>query len=407
MNIGIVTTWFERGAAIVSKQFEEYLSNEHTVYVFARGEEDAKGNPKWDTQNVYWSKKRISPLSYYINKSEFKNWVKSNKLDVVLFNEQRYWPPIYWCAELGVRTIAYVDYYTKENVELFNMYDAVICNTKKHMKAMNNIANSHYIPWGTNTNLYSNCSSSLVNKSSVTFFHSAGFNPYRKGTDYLINSFYNIQNKVDSKLVIHSQADLKRTFPKLSSVIDSLIKLNKLEVITETVPAPGLYHLGDIYVYPSRLDGLGLTVAEALSSGLGLLVTNEGPMNEFLSFDTGLSINVESFKERSDGYFWPESYVSLNDLENKLVLLSNDKQRVVEYKKQARLYACEKLDWQENIRLIDRIVSNINEAEINLTNKKSYLDKAIELDNKKYPYIHDCHILYSTAKRIRNAIRKN
>ncbi|MBY8108416.1 glycosyltransferase family 4 protein [Vibrio fluvialis] len=406
MNIGIVTTWFERGAAIVSKQFEEYLSSEHSVYVFARGEEYAEGNPKWDTENVYWSKKRTSPLSYYINEAEFKNWVRSKKLDIVLFNEQRYWPPIYWCAELGVRTMAYVDYYTKENVDLFNMYDAVVCNTSKHMSAMKTIKNSSYIPWGTNVNLYSNYSTKLVNESYVTFFHSAGFNPYRKGTDFLINAFYNIHDEVDAKLIIHSQADLKRIFPELSNIVEILIEREKLEVITETVPAPGLYHLGDVYVYPSRLDGLGLTVAEALSSGLGLLVTNEGPMNEFLTSDTGLSIDVEKFKERSDGYYWPESYVNLQDLERKLVLLSNNKQQVICFKKQARLYACKKLDWTENVKSINSIINNVLNTEIDLVFKNKFIDKAIALDNQRYPYIHKCHFVYSAAKLIKNAIRK-
>lgn len=38
MNIGIVTTWFERGAAYVSRVYLEMLQKEdHNVFVFARG----------------------------------------------------------------------------------------------------------------------------------------------------------------------------------------------------------------------------------------------------------------------------------------------------------------------------------------------------------------------------------
>lgn len=37
MNIGFVSTWFERGAAYVTRQYVDALRNEHNVYVYARG----------------------------------------------------------------------------------------------------------------------------------------------------------------------------------------------------------------------------------------------------------------------------------------------------------------------------------------------------------------------------------
>ena len=37
MHIGIVTTWFERGAAYVSRQYRDALAGQHTVFIFARG----------------------------------------------------------------------------------------------------------------------------------------------------------------------------------------------------------------------------------------------------------------------------------------------------------------------------------------------------------------------------------
>lgn len=55
MNIGFVSTWFERGAAYVTRQYVDALRNEHNVYVYARGgEQYAKGNPDWDLPYVTW-----------------------------------------------------------------------------------------------------------------------------------------------------------------------------------------------------------------------------------------------------------------------------------------------------------------------------------------------------------------
>ena len=68
MNIGIVTTWFERGAAYVSKQFEESLEINNNVFIYARGgEKYAIGDPIWDKDNVTWSKKTLDPLTEFLN----------------------------------------------------------------------------------------------------------------------------------------------------------------------------------------------------------------------------------------------------------------------------------------------------------------------------------------------------
>ena len=58
MKIGIVTTWFERGAAYVSRQFKQILEKEHDVYIYARGgEEYAIGDPNWDGDFVWWGRR--------------------------------------------------------------------------------------------------------------------------------------------------------------------------------------------------------------------------------------------------------------------------------------------------------------------------------------------------------------
>ena len=57
-KIGIVTTWFERGAAYVSKQFKETLEKEYEVFIYARGGEDiAMNNPDWDHRNITFGKR--------------------------------------------------------------------------------------------------------------------------------------------------------------------------------------------------------------------------------------------------------------------------------------------------------------------------------------------------------------
>ena len=57
MKIALVTTWFERGAAYVSRQYRDLLRGDHEVLVYARGGESAaRGDPRWDGDDVTWAR---------------------------------------------------------------------------------------------------------------------------------------------------------------------------------------------------------------------------------------------------------------------------------------------------------------------------------------------------------------
>jgi 1,2-diacylglycerol 3-alpha-glucosyltransferase len=364
VNIGIVTTWFERGAAYVSKQFEDVLSADNNVFIYVRGgEKYAIGDSIWDKENVTWGKRRKVPFSgggTVINKKDFLKWLNAKNIDIVLFNEQEWLYPLLWCNEIGIPTIGYVDYYKKDTVKLFGAYTALICNTKRHFSVFNWHQNSYYVPWGTNVDKFKPnvANFKLVNKDVVTFFHSCGMDPYRKGTEILIQA----ANKIDEnfKLIIHSQIDLKSYFDaEIQGIIDKLINLGILEIIIQTVSAPGLNHLGDVYVYPSRLEGIGLTIAEAQACGLVPIVTNNAPMNEFVNDNTGFLIDVSSYYSRYDAYYWPECMPDVNSLIEQMSLVASQKEKIEVLKKANYEYAREYLDWNKNSVSIKDIFENL------------------------------------------------
>ena len=200
MRIGIVTTWFERGAAYVSRLYMETLLKQgNEVYIYARGGESyAIDNPKWNIPNVKWGKRTHSVIPTYICQKDFVNWIKEKEIELVIFNEQRYFQPIIWCKELNIRTVAYIDYYTADTIDLFNIYDALICNTKRHYSVFKWHPQAFYIPWGTNVNLFvprHNNDNEPLDDHEVIFFTSAGMDWYRKGTDLLLKSFYDMHQK--------------------------------------------------------------------------------------------------------------------------------------------------------------------------------------------------------------------
>jgi glycosyltransferase involved in cell wall biosynthesis len=350
VRIGIVTTWFERGAAYVSRQYRDLLRRQgNGVFIYARGgERYAVGDPNWDTPEVTWGEEPEVDAITAVNKRDFLGWISANKLEAVIFNEQWWLPPVLWTRDMGCKAIAYVDYYTERTVPLFAIYDGLICNTKRHADVFTWHSNCLYVPWGTDVTLFHPVENMPRTGKGPVFFHSAGISPARKGTDLVLRAFAGLPG--DASLVLHIQGVSFREIPDMRPLADELTRQGRLKIYDEEVPAPGLYHLGDVYVYPSRLEGIGLSQAEALACGLPLIVPDNPPMNEFISPESGVAVPVEKLWARADGYYWPQCQADLDGLTSAMRSFMDDFASLEERKRAARAYAERRLDWFENGR---------------------------------------------------------
>jgi glycosyltransferase involved in cell wall biosynthesis len=378
MNIGIVTTWFERGASQVSRQYRDILKSEHNVFIYARGGENyAKNDSNWNTSDVTWGKKTIFQTNGTpIHKSDFKRWITKNNIEIILFNEQQWWLPIIWAKDWGVTVGSYIDYYTKDTVPFFEVFDFLICNTKRHFSAFNWHKNSHFVMWGTDTSLYKPIKNS---NQKLVFFNSAGHNPDRKGVGDLIDAFHSL-NPEGAKLLIHSQVDLFKYYASKKNKIQKLIQDKKLDIITKTVGAPGLYHLGDVYCYISKLDGIGLTVPEAISCGLPVIAPNHPPMNEFVKDGiNGKLVDVDGTYFREDGYYWPQIKVNNNSLKKALQFYIDNIEKIDDYKKNSREYASKELEWSDRKNKINKIFNRAKS-----TKSQNIEKKIMSYEFKKY-----------------------
>ena len=372
MNIGIVTTWFERGAAYVSRAYAETLSKENSIFIYARGGEAfGIGDPKWDIPNVNWT----TLGSVVIDKRDFIQWIRQNEIQLIFFNEQEHWwPPVLWANEVGVKTITYVDYYTKRMLRWFEVFDALWCNTKRHYSVFKWHPGALYLPWGTDVELFQ--PQRRIPNKNLIFFHSAGMGGFnlRKGTDILVQSFQKV--KGPAELIIHSQVPAET----YGSDISKLISADKrIRFIHKTVPMPGLYHLGDVYVYPNRLDGLGLSVTEALACGLPVICTDSAPCNEIvIPGVTGWCVPIKNIKYRVDKYYWPETECDVLDLAQKMQHCVDNRQSLSVWQEKARRFAEEHLDWAKNSALLLEEVNRIMEV----TTRK--ISRTIKWDVKNF-----------------------
>lgn len=379
-RVGIVSTWFERGAGYVSRQFKSVLERQHAVFVYARGGEYAKGDPNWDGPDVTWAKR--NPIATTaVDIKDFERWLDRNAIEIVIFNEQKWWDPILLCNRKGVLNGAYVDYYTEETIPILGLHDFLICNTKKHQRAFEWHPQAHYVPWGTDTALFSpesaekhlahllddengtggNLPCAIRNRrpDDVWFFQSAGVVPDRKGTDLLLRAFALIEHPA-ARLLLHTQTDVRAALPELRGTIDHLVDGGRLALVEDTITAPGLYGAADVYVYPSRLEGIGLTVPEAISCGLPTIVPDDGPMNEFPSPACGALVPPVKLYSRADAYYWPQNEVEPVDLAQTMESFIDGSRDVDAMKRAARKHALSTLDWDTNATVLPGIIAAVS-----------------------------------------------
>lgn len=396
MKIGIVTFWFERGAAYVSRAYMEALSKEHEVFIYARGgEEYPKHDPRWNLKNVTWGKQPKSiEHDKYIYWSDFRKWIKKNKIDAIIFNEQKNWDIVLKLRRMKILLGSYIDYYTFETVPFFSLYDFLLIHTKRHFSVFKNHPQPLFVQWGTDTALCKPPGKGQKRDKEVVFFHSAGMGGVnlRKGTDLLVKAFGHVHGP--AKLIIHSQVGLE----KYSSVKELIENDSRIDFFVGSFPPPGLYGLGDVYVYPSRLEGIGLSVVEALASGLPVITTDAAPMNEFVEHGkNGYLVEVERMAIREDHYYWPESICSINALTDAMQFYVDNLGVVGLQALSARNTALENFNWGKNSIIFRRL--------INKAKSRAERQSADYKEIEKYEAEHNIFLINAKKLLINGEIR--
>lgn len=347
MNIGFVSTWYERGAAYVTRQYIELLKDRHQVFVYARAGEKEEDNQEWAQEYVTWGKR--TGENYKINWNDFKKWICKNRIDVIFFNEQQQMDIL---ADVkmhmpNLKIGAYIDYYRQDTIEKHKIYDFLICNTKRHFETFHWHPQCYYVPWGTNVDLFRY---KEQEREKVVFFHSMG-RATRKGTVPLLETFLHTDLCERSRLIIHTQLDVLRK----QGYDYAALRERNVAVIEKTVTAPGLYDLGDVYVYPCELDGLGLSIYEALSCGMPVIGTDIPPINEPIDEGNGRLVKVAKSIAREDGYYWPLSIVDQDDLYRQMKYYVDHKAELKEIRSNVREDAVRRWNWEDRRETVSAI----------------------------------------------------
>src|SRR5690606_2886666 len=170
------------------------------------------------------------------------------------------------------------------------------------------------------------------------------------------------------------------SLPAQAEAISNLIAAGRLVVLSESVAAPGLYHMGDVYVYPTRLEGIGLTIAEAMSVGLPVIVPNNQPMTEFICEKTCKVTEIDRFYKRDDGYYWDQCEVNVDSLVDAMRWYINNTDLISRLKRETRDYAVSNINWSKNSSCINSLVEGVDVSSSNLL---GIIEKARRFDDRQ------------------------
>ena len=120
----------------------------------------------------------------------------------------------------------------------------------------------------------------------------------RKGLDLLFKSLNKVIEQCDTKLLVVGKGDKNEAvkLAKSLNISDNVIFTGFVD--DETLKK--FYSLSDVYVCPSRLEGFGLTILEAMAVKIPVIATNVGSIPELIKDGyNGLLVEKDNINELS------------------------------------------------------------------------------------------------------------
>ena len=171
-----------------------------------------------------------------------------------------------------------------------------------------------------------------------------------KGIHYLIEAYQNV--KTDKKLVIAGDT---------SDTDDYVMKLKKLAGNNPNIIFTGfvsgklleeIYSNAYVYVLPSKLEGMPLSLLEAMSYGNCVIGSDIAEIADVVEDKAIL------FKK-----------ANVEDLKEKLQMVCDDVELVEKYKREASGYICGKYNWEDVVERTLRVYQKGKKINENLNDK--------------------------------------
>jgi glycosyltransferase involved in cell wall biosynthesis len=160
----------------------------------------------------------------------------------------------------------------------------------------------------------------------------------RKGLDFLLNAFEIVLSKIDVYLVIVGSGNNEpyKRFSSSSGIGENVIFTGYVDDLT----LRNFYSMCDIHVVPSRLEGFGLTILDAMAAGKPVVTTNVGAIPEIVkNGENGILVELND----------------INGMSNAICTFLQDKKLAENVGKRNVNYVKEKFNWEKSAKEIERL----------------------------------------------------
>jgi glycosyltransferase involved in cell wall biosynthesis len=242
------------------------------------------------------------PEDMSIDNPPFWQWVERFKPDVILFQDQNIYGPSMMRKEcerlrsMGIRLINYPDWIMRGDLELYRgLYDVNLSHVLRNHRWLVDaqVENPTYIAWGVITKNFPFIERNP--KGPVRFYINLGTGTSRKGYQAIPRAIRALEGNALQRLLAPKRYR-DYDFRFIATAVEKSTRLINPKFVNFVTNHPrcelrfqtannnegGLFNLGDVYLYPTTKEGVGLTITEALCTGMPVVTPNYPTMNEWM-----------------------------------------------------------------------------------------------------------------------------
>jgi glycosyltransferase involved in cell wall biosynthesis len=327
----LVTKWFASGQAVVSRQIRSALDElGHETFVLVkegkgpRAQTEKVADPVWDQPGVSHAGEADIPESTYLD------WARVNELDAVLCDQNDQFAEIEALRRAGVRTIGrfvWESFAPQDAEPAKAAYDVIYSFTRAEQERYRGMGiSSPLLVWGCHPELIALADEAVQARSAddlVRFVVPGSFMGKRKPFGEIVESFVRAGDE-RLRLLIRGQVDRKAGKLERAAGGDP-------RVVIELEDRPTDEHMRqfaacDVCLSPSRWEGLGLPLYEAMAVGMPSITNDSPPMNEVV-IDGVNGIVVDSVRWGEAGSGIPAFDPDFDQLTAAIERLADDGER--------------------------------------------------------------------------------
>jgi 1,2-diacylglycerol 3-alpha-glucosyltransferase len=294
VNVGIVSKWFNRGQPVVGRYLRsgvDQLGHRSFVLAKPRREKGPMGGALertgvWDQPDVTAATSFETPLQ------EYTDWVEANSIDLILCDQNYQFEELAQLRERGVKVIGRFvwEHFTEAHLApARDAYDVIYSVTECERERYRGWGlETPRVPWGIHPELLA-VEAQRSTDGLVRFVFPGGFLGHRKPAEPVIEAFSRAAGD-NLRLLVKAQVERSR----LEQILPLVEADDRIEL--RLADEPWQEHLAavaanDVSISPSRWEGLGLPLYEAIAFGMPTIANDDPPMNEVVvDDDNGLLV---------------------------------------------------------------------------------------------------------------------